>query len=158
MEEEGPLRYCQSWKLYNPVACWEIHQERIWRCKYSIIWNLIRFQFISIAKLRINIGWITSSHSTCLVKVEREHLSVMQEISYFVERLNNKIDMHGVFRASLIENDLSEIKEFVSKIQDKILKLDIEKDVDDKTLSKKTEGCAYIDVCLFFIMVLKDFW
>ena len=71
-------------------------------------------------KLRINIGCITASHSTCLVKVQREHLSVLEEISYFVDRLKDKIDMHGVFRACLIENDLSEMKEFVSKIQDTI--------------------------------------
>ena len=106
----------------------------------------------SFAKLRINIDWITSSHGTCLVKVESEHLSVMQEISRFVERLKDKIDMFGVFRARFLENNLSEIKEFVSKIQDKILKLDIEKDADDDILSKKTEGCAYIDVCLFSIL------
>ena len=81
----------------------------------------IWFPLIFIAKLRINIDWITSSHGTCLVKVERNHLSVMQEISYFVERLKDKIDMHGIFRARLIENDLSEMKEFVSKIQDTII-------------------------------------
>ena len=83
---------------------------------------LIQFDFhsSSFVKLRINIDWITSSHSTCLVKVERDHLSVMQEISYFVERLKDKIDIHGVFRARFLENDLSEIKEFVSKIQDTI--------------------------------------
>ena len=83
----------------------------------------------------------------------------MQEISYFVDRLKDKIDIHGVFRARFLENDLSEIMEFVSKIQDKILKLEIEKDVDDNILNKKTEGCTYIDFCLFSFLffVLKDF-
>ena len=84
----------------------------------------------------------------------------MQEISGFVERLKDKIDIHGVFRARFLENDLSEIKEFVSKIQDKILKLEIEKDVDDNILNKKTEGCTYIDFCLFSILYfdIEKFW